>query len=149
MLRLERNEDFWLRIVSHPDVSPGLFLSPHEFMTCVTNDNVFPMASKNGGFLYVKTDSAGLTAEFHTVFTPEGRGREAFLAAIEFADYVFDTGLQLLMTYEVESNPKSSPPLSFGFKSHGDYSETTYGRFKLWSLDKDSWRNAPVNKRRS
>lgn len=54
---------------------------------------------------------------FHTMFLPEGRGRHAFEAASNAAEWMFTrTDALELHTYTPFDNPKATPPRSFGFR---------------------------------
>lgn len=54
---------------------------------------------------------------FHTMFVKEGRGRHAFEAASNAAEWMFTrTDALELHTYTPFDNPKATPPRSFGFR---------------------------------
>ncbi len=148
MLRIERDPDFWLPIVSHPAVSGGLYgLEPKVFVNCLQSPLVLPFASEHGGFLCAKLGGLGLVVECHAVFTPEGWGKEANECAKEAITTLFQDGAKLLLVYELADQPSSRPPLSFGFTTDDKWSDSILGMTRFWSLSSDAWYNSPVFRR--
>ncbi|HEY2482090.1 MAG TPA: hypothetical protein VGI30_07830 [Caulobacteraceae bacterium] len=150
MVRIERDPGFWQAVAAHPEVAPRLggAVTADGIAGFVGREDVLPLAAVHGGFLFVKRDPLGFTAELHTLFTPEGWGREVLEAAVQAFNAVFHIGHQLVFTFETATNPKSRPPLSFGFRQGGDWRDTPYGRMRQWVLTADAWRASPASTRR-
>ena len=148
MIRIENDPEFWIKIASHPEVKSALFgFSLEEFREFLLTSRVTPLADEHGGFLFMDIGGTGLIYEFHTMFTPEGWGREVALAAHEAVNWVFNKGIKLLITYEQVENSRSKPPKSFGFTPHGDFIDSPIGQIRLWSLGIDAWFSSPVYRR--
>ncbi len=144
MLRIERSSEFWSGIINDPSVVETLGMTTEAFLSCVVHPKVIPLASENGGFLLIDL-SVGQIAEFHTVFTKKGRGKEAFLAACELAKFIFETR-DMAITYET-THSSSKPPLSFGFQTENNWTATPNGNLKLWYLTKSRWLSSPAHRR--
>lgn len=148
MIRIENDPEFWTKIASHPEVKSALFgLSLEEFRQFLLSDRITPLADEHGGFIFIDSGGTGCVSEFHTLFTPEGWGREVTLAAHEAVKWIFNTNVRLLITYEQLENPRSKPPRSFGFTPHGDFVDSLIGPLRIWSLGIDSWLLSPVYRR--
>lgn len=117
--------------------------------TLLANPNVTPLASKNGGFLFLKIDSEGRTFELHTLFTPDGWGREVAVAAREAFRRIFAAGAQVIVTMEVSGWWRSAPPRSHGWVPAGDFAPmaATGDDARSWVLTKTAWLDSPVFKR--
>lgn len=147
MIRLERDPAFWFDVASHPAVMGTVFgLDAASVALCATEDAYLPLASDNGGFLFCRLDGVGFVRELHTLFTPEGWGREVHTAAKEAFEWVFRTA-QVVTTFETENNPRSQPPRSFGFVVCGPWQDTIIGRMRGWALTKTAWQASPARRR--
>lgn len=148
-VRVERDPAFWRSIASHPQVAPHVSLG-HEIDVgaMALHPLVTPLASEHGGFLFIRLDPLGRAVELHTLFTPEGWGREVHGAAKAAFDHVFEGGAALVLTSEVEGNARSQPPRSFRFAPCGDFEPTPYGkRFRTWFLTRAAWEGSPARRR--
>src|ERR1035437_1030020 len=143
-LRIERSEEFWTSIISHPSVNDSLGMTVDEFLNCVAHPQVTPYASENGGWLLIDL-GIGLIAEFHGVFTETGRGLEAFKTGCELANIIFSKH-DMAITYQT-NNRCSGPPLSFGFQKENTWRSTPKGDMRLWFLTKTRWESSPAYRR--
>lgn len=147
-VRIERDPAFWTAVAAHPAVVHTLHgLAPEFIGQLALRDDMLPLAAEHGGFLVAKTDPLGFVAELHTLFTPEGWGREVTTNAVEGLRIVFGLGFQVLTTFEVRSNPRSRPARSFGFIRSGDWRETQIGEIRMWTITAQSWRESAVWRR--
>lgn len=145
MIREDRDPAFWVGVVSHPAVSHTLSgLAPESIAGLLAEPNI-PLRSDHGGFIFVKADSFGRAFELHTLFTPEGWGREVYHAAREAFDLMFSR-CDLIITHETEHR-QSRPPLTFRFARLGEFSETFLGPVRLWALTRDAWMSSPARRR--
>lgn len=147
MIREERDPAFWVKVAGHPAVLPGLMgVSLEVVETLIGHEKVLPLASANGGFLFTAIDGVGRVLELHSMFTPQGRGRESNEAGKAALMRVFPDACAII-TYEVESNPLSRPPKSFGFKPLEDFRESGVGSVRTWILTREAWEQSPARKR--
>ncbi len=112
----------------------------------VSRSDMLPLASEHGGFLFSRTDATGFIAELHTLFMPEGWGREALSAGVQSLGVVWALGFQLVGTFEAEANLRSRPPRTFGFRQCGDWRATPIGALRLWTLSLSDWTNSPARR---
>lgn len=135
-----RDLTFWTRIASHPEVAPYLgFEGAIDFSEIIAHPSVLPLASKNGGYLFARLDGFGGVWELHSLFTPEGRGKEALAAGKEALAMV--PGWSMITTYSSADNWRSRPPRSFGFKPSNDVGDRT-----LWFLTRQAWESSPAHR---
>jgi len=114
----------------------------------VRHPAVIPLAAEHGGFLFCQIDAVGFVRELHTLFTPEGWGREVLAAAKQAFDAVFAGACQMVTTTEVAGWWRSRPPRSFGFRKSADFAPCPpFGDFALWSLSKADWTVSPAARR--
>jgi hypothetical protein len=150
-LQENRHPAFWQGVAEHPEVAPHAFLGrdPVSLEPVVTSPAVLPLASAHGGFLFVQLDQIGRVRELHTLYTPEGWGREVLWAAKQAFDRVFSTGCQVVTTYEVEGWWRSRPPKSFGFQRAGDFGDVPGlgASLSTWILTVSAWEASPARKR--
>lgn len=147
MIREERDPEFWVRIAGHPEVLPHLMgVSLEVVETLVQHEKVIPLASENGGYLFTRIDGFGRVLELHSMFTPRGRGREAHRAGCEALERLFPDHCAVI-TYEVQGNPLSRPPKSFGFKPLEDFRETEVATVRTWILTREAWEQSPARQR--
>ena len=148
MIRVERDPAWWAAIAAHPAVVGTLLgVGPELIGALCRRDDIMPLAADHGGFMFVLRDTLGFTCELHTLFTPEGWGREVLLAGVEALHAVFLAGYQAVTTFEVRENPRSQPPRSFGFHQAGDWRETPIGELRLWVLTRKAWEASPAQRR--
>ena len=148
MIAINRDPAFWTAIASHPALSGAMLgLDPEAVGALAVRADMLPLASEHGGFFFARMDVLGFTCELHSLFTPDGWGREVLIAGIEAINLVWTCGYQLVTTFEVEANPKSRPPRTFGFTQAGDWRETPLGSLRLWTLTRAAWIASPANRR--
>ena len=147
-IRIERDPAFWVAVAGHPEVAPTLLgMDPAAVGRIAARPDVLPLAADHGGFLFARADLAGFVCELHSLFTPEGRGREALTAGIEAINAVWLAGYQAVTTFEVQANPRSRPPRTFGFARAGDWRATPIGPLRLWILSRQAWDASPAQRR--
>lgn len=150
MIREERDPAFWIEVATHPEVEPHITFggSIDRLPEVITQPHVTPLASANGGFLFVRIDAIGRVHELHTVYRPEGWGREVLIAAKAAFQRMFESGAQLITTYEVFGWWRSRPPLSFGFKPCGDFAPAPdMPDLRTWILTRDAWCASAAHRR--
>ena len=142
-----RDAAFWDRIASHPQVAPAVFMgaAPFTLAPVVENEANQPYASQNGGIVFLAKDPAGFVVEMHTLYTPEGWGREVAENARIFMAQAFKRA-SLVLTFEQEGRP-TRPPLSHGWKPCGPFGGPTTPRLRLWSLSREAWTVSPVGRK--
>jgi hypothetical protein len=150
MIREERDPAFWDAVARHPEVAPHVFLGtgPIKLAEIVAHPSVLPLASEHGGFIFCRLDSLGRVWELHTLYTPEGWGREVLGALKAAVSRVLTEG-QLITTYSVEGWWRSRPPKSFGFQQAGDYRAVPSigAALSTWVLTKAAWEQSPAHRR--
>ena len=151
MIRIERDPAFWTAVASHPAVAPQLRgAEPASIGLLAGRRDFVPLAAEHGGFLLQRRDEAfGFAWELHTLFTPEGWGRETVIAGVEALGLMFGGQACLISTLEVRSNPRSRPWKGFGFAPAGDWAGTPVGELRLWILTKSAWGESRAAKRRA
>lgn len=146
-IRIERDPAFWREVLAHPDVrhvmrgiDPGAALD-----AVILNRTVHPIAGQHGGWLFVQMDAFGRVFDLHAAFTPEGRGREA-VAALKAGLEMVDP--DCCFVFEVDDEPNSRPPLSFGFRQQGEpRAHPLFGTITTWVLTREAWEASPVRRR--
>lgn len=130
---------FWVDVLSHPQVSHVLDgHDPESISVILDRPGVITHASKNGGLIFVPSDSLKLAYEMHTMFKPEGWGKEVFHTARKAFDSMFEY-CDLIFTYETD-HPQSRPPRTFRF---APASEFRNGR-RIWTLTRNAWLASPA-----
>ncbi len=148
MIRVERDPGFWTAVAAHPDVRPHMHgLDPEAVGRLVALDSVIPLAAQHGGFIFTKTDPMAFICELHTLFTPEGWGREAMVSGTEALALLWTSGLKMVTTFETSDNAKSRPPKTFGFLLAGDWRDTMFGALRMWVLTQNAWSASPAGLR--
>ncbi|HWE98690.1 MAG TPA: hypothetical protein VG248_02735 [Caulobacteraceae bacterium] len=149
-LRIERDPAFWTAIASHPACAGALLgVDPEMVGKLAGAPGVLPLAAKHGGFMFVRLDPLGFVAELHTLFTPEGWGREVHDAAAQAMGAVWLAGYALITACEAQANPLSQPPRSFGFRPAGPFKTGKLGAFRPWAVSLEDWKLSPAGKRRA
>ena len=147
MIRIERDPAFWTRIAAHPEVAPLLMGLPAETVGALaTRRDMLPIAGIHGGFMFGRLDALGFVCELHTLFTPEGWGREAMVAGVQALGVVWALGYQAILTFETSTNPKSRPPRTFGFVQAAEWRVTPLGELRLWTLTRSGWDASPIRR---
>jgi hypothetical protein len=150
MIRIERDPVFWTTVAAHPSVAPMLRgVDPALVGELASRREFLPIAAEHGGFLLQRRDDLGFAWELHTLFTPEGWGREAVVAGIEALGLMFGSRACLISTFEVKANPRSRPWKGLGFATAGDGAQTPVGELRLWILTKSAWAESRAAKRRA
>jgi hypothetical protein len=143
-IRIERDPAFWEAIAGHPQVSHVLHGETVDWGQIAGSPAITPYAAEHGGFLVA--DKGNGERELHTMFTPEGWGREVHAAALLMHEAVFRDA-DVLTTFESD-HPQSRPPRSFGWKPTDEVQNTAYGAFRKWAVTKDDWENSPARRRK-
>lgn len=147
MIRIERDPAFWASIAENPAVAATLgAATPAQVGALARLPHFLPLASEHGGFLFGRMDPLGFTCELHSLFAPEGWGREALVAGVRSIGFVWALGYQLVTTFEVQGNSRSRPPKTFGFTMAGDWRETPLGTLRLWTLTQAAWNASPARR---
>jgi hypothetical protein len=150
VIRVERDPAFWSRIAAHPAMAGALMgATPEAVGAWAQREEVLPLASAHGGFLLTRLDPLGMVAELHTLFTPEGWGREVVLAGISAIGAVWMCGFQTIVTLEMRANPRSRPARTFGFQRCGEWKATPWGDARQWLVTRESWNASPASQRRA
>ncbi len=150
MIRIERDPGFWERVASHPAVTAALLgFEPAVVSRLCVSPRALPYAAPHGGYIFIRLDASGFACELHSLFTPEGWGREAHQAGIEAAGAIWRLGFQLIQTLEIAGNPRSRPPRSFGFRPAGEFRPSPAGAARLWTLSWADWSARPATRRTS
>lgn len=150
MIREDRNPDFWAAVMAHPEVAPHVtFGQAVDVAAILENPWVTPLRADHGGFLFVRLDGMGRVHELHTMFTPEGWGREVLQALKEAVAEMFERGAQIIVTYDVEGNWRSRPPKTFRFEVCGDFAPVPDfpHRLRSWVLTRAAWDASPARQR--
>lgn len=149
MIRVERNPAFWFDVASHPQVAEVMgHYSAEQITAIISQPGLLPLAADHGGFLFRRCDGFGRVCELHTLFKPDGWGREVNTAAKEAFGFVFFTaGCQMVITYEMAANKHSRPPLSFGFVPIGTMEPSDFGEARSWFLTRDAWTSSPAGRK--
>jgi len=150
VIREDRDPAFWTDVYEHPAVKPHVSLGHDlDIAAIVANPSVTPLRSDNGGFLFARLDGLGRVHELHTMFTPEGWGREVLISAKAAFAEMFRRGADVIVTQEVEGNRRSQPPLSFRFAPAGDFafSPLLNATLRTWVLTRAAWDASPARQR--
>lgn len=143
-----RDAAFWDRIAGHPEVAPHIFMGAQPVSLSVLFDQgAFGLRSENGGCIFVPRDPLGMVLEMHTLFTPEGWGREVAKAGRGFMAHVFERA-SLVLTHEQDGHWRSRPPRSHGWIACGDFQDVGLPRrLRLWALTREAWMNSVVGRK--
>jgi hypothetical protein len=145
MIRDERQAGFWIGISEHPQVKATTQLEPADWAAFLTRPDVRPYASSHGGHLFAAMDSLGRSWELHSLFTPEGWGREVNWALKEALKALGDW--DVIVTHEVAGVWRSRPPLSYRFRPAGRFHGSWLGELRTWILTREAWESSPARAR--
>lgn len=107
----------------------------------VANPAVTPLATDDGGYLFVRMDPLARVFDLHAAFRPSGWGKVAAQALK--ASLRLLTGWDVVCATEVAGNWRSRPPRSFGFRPAGPMA----GGFRTWVLTRERWEASPARAR--
>lgn len=140
----QRDPDFWMRIASLPECENAMIgATPEQVAALAANRLVRPLATPDGGFLFVSRDAFGLVWELHTLFARPAWGRPVHDAALWAFEEMFGEGeARLIVTMENTRHWRTRPPRTFGFKPVGAPQITDWGEFRLWVLAVDDWKSS-------
>lgn len=146
---INRDVEFWDSVARHPEVAPNIFCGMDilSLSPLIDDERNKPFASEHGGVIFVSVDHLGMVWEMHTLYTPEGWGREIATNARIFASEIFKAA-SMLITHEQEENWRTSPPKSHGWRPAGEYKDVGLPkRLKLWTLTREAWVASPVGRK--
>ena len=150
-IREERDPAFWSAIANHPMVRPAIIVSGElpDMAKMVSDPKVWPLASEHGGFLFFQRDALAQVFELHTLYSPEGWGREVTDAAHQAFPLLFLRGAQIVFTVEVRTNQRSRPPLSHGWRAAGPFAFAAElaAEVRAWVLTQAAWEASPARRR--
>jgi hypothetical protein len=143
----QRDPAFWRGVLNDAAVAPTLFGRPVEaVIEVVQNPAVVPLATENGGLIFIGRCGFGRVFELHTAYRPAGWGREVHSAAKAAFARIFESA-ELVFTHEQLGQWRTRPPRSFGFEALGSPFENEFGRFQLWMLTRARWAASPAQAR--
>lgn len=140
---------WWDAIASHPEVAPHIFMGHTPFSLALLFDQpgAFGLKSENGGCIFVPRDPLGLVVEMHTLFRPEGWGREVAKSARGFMQTAFGSAA-LIVTHEQEGHWRSRPPKSHGWVPCADFQDVGLPRrLRLWALTREGWMKSIIGRK--
>lgn len=146
---IQQDHRFWDEIAQHPEVAPHVFVDrePETLQPLLSMPGTIAMASENGGIIFMTRDPLGMVYEMHTLYRPEGWGREVAIAAKQFMQEMFKAA-SVIVTQEQEGNWRSCPPKSHGWQVAGEYCSVGLSkRLRMWVLTKQSWITSPVGRK--
>lgn len=144
----DRDASFWQGVADHPAVKPHIGLGHDlDMAAAVASPLVTPLRSQNGGFLFLRKSET--EQELHTLYRPEGWGKEVLQALKEAVSEMFARGAALISTQEVEGNWRSKPPKTFRFEPAGDFvpAEGFPINVRTWVLRREAWEASPARQR--
>ncbi len=148
-VREERDPAWWASVASHPAVAPHVFGGgpAFDFSGSITNPASLPLRSENGGIIFLPLDPLATTLEMHTMYLPQGWGREVAVAAKRMMDRAFDTAL-VVVTYEQQGHYRTRPPRHHGWTLSGAPRDIGLaGPLIGWALTRDQWNASPAKRR--
>jgi hypothetical protein len=138
-LRIERDAGFWRGIAAHPEVASHIGATGRQVAALAASPTILPLAAEHGGFLFRNLDGLGFVFELHTLFTPEGWGREVVTGAHEAFARLFNSGVALVVTHEQRDWWRSRPPRSHGWLLAGDWRQAAGMEVRMWTLTRGAW----------
>lgn len=146
-IREERDPVFWQAVADHPRVRHISQGHTIDMGAIVEQDAVVPLASAHGGYIFTQRDPFGTVFELHTLFTPDGWGREAHGALVAALVEIFGArDAALIFTYETD-HPQSRVPKSFGFERGPAIIRTSIGDVTPCWLTSNAWFASPAWRR--
>jgi len=146
-VELSRDVAFWTKVAEHPEVGPHVSWGQEiDIGALVEHPRVLPLRAEHGGFLFVQLDGLGRVYELHSLFTPEGWGREVSRTLKAALEEVFGQGAQVVTTYQVSDNWRSQPPKSFRFEPAGDFAPALGKELRTWILTRAAWEGSPARR---
>jgi hypothetical protein len=146
---INRDVGFWDAVARHPEVAPHIFMGqpPTTLAPLIENPLARPYASDHGGVLFLPVDALGFVVEMHTLYTPEGWGREVAINGKLFVNDVLQSA-SVILTHEQEGHWRSRPPRTHGWQACGDFSEVGLShRLRLWALTREAWFASPAGRK--
>lgn len=113
----------------------------------VSAENVTPLRSANGGYLFARLDPLARIYELHALYRRAGWGWETNRALKSALALMFARGAFVIVVSEVGGNPRSQPPRSFGFRPAGDFVPSHGFDLRTWTLSRAAWEASPACKR--
>lgn len=137
-LTLSEDPEFLNSVANHPEVRGWIGAKEGEAVdlgALFRQPGAFALVNAHGGFVFTMTGDGGL--EFHTMFTPEGRGRHAMDAALEALPILFDEHYApYLETYVPHGNVAAKWLVKFaGFSKTREDDRQSY-----WRLTRNDWK---------
>lgn len=146
MVREERDPAFWQAVADHPQVRHVTHGQTVDMEAVLARPGLVALASEHGGQLFFKLDGPGRVYEMHTLFTPEGWGREAHSAWVQTHNHMFgEVGADLLVTYETD-HPQSRAARTFGWRPIGELRDSPIGQLRTWLLTREGWEQSPAKR---
>ena len=146
-IREERDPAFWQAVADHPEVRHVSQGHDVDMRAIVEQPTVVPLASHHGGFLFFQRDWLGGVYELHTLFRPEGWGREAHDAGVAALVEMFvNRQAAVIFTYATEDR-RSRPPKSFGFEQVANTRRSAIGEITPHALTATKWFASPAWRR--
>lgn len=141
--------EWWDEIAAHPEVAPHIFLGhpPFSLSLLLDQPGAFGLKSENGGCIFIPRDPLGMVLEMHTLFRPEGWGREVAKVVRSFMQTAFESA-SVILTHEQEGHWRSRPPKSHGWVPCADYQDVGLPRrLRLWALTREGWMNSVIGRK--
>lgn len=149
MIELEADVSWWDGVAACPEVGPHVFMGrePFSLSALLDQHGAIGLRGENGGAIFIPRDPLGIVLEMHTLFRPEGWGREVALVGREIMGLVFKA-TSLLLTHEQEGYWRSRPPKSHGWVACADFQDVGLPvRLRLWALTREGWMNSVVGRK--
>lgn len=141
----DRDPAFWRKVADHPEVqATGVMGGPGVIEALVADPRMTPLRSEHGGYLFSRLDPIGRVYEFHTLFTPEGWGREVNATFKASLKLMFSRGAFVVVGNEVVGTGHTSRPRSFGFKPAGPTTPFHGFNLRTWVLTREAWESSPA-----
>lgn len=146
----KRPAKFWNEIESDPGIATATLGNAMSLAELAAHPSVSTFTGPNGGYLAIDLiPPQGRFVEIHSIFRPAGWGREALQIARETCQILFERGVVLITTFQPESEWRSKPPASFGFRPISEFVPIAgfSKNARTFILTKDMWLSSPASKR--